>query len=708
MRNKDLFINPIIPINFREIPLVRLLLPFLLGIISAYHLEVYFEYLTWIIILLAPLFYFLAKASINYRNRWVTGVFAYLFIFLFGYWCGQPEYKAVDNQHFQTYLHQQKSTVRGTVIATPKIGKRVRVQLAIDAIRHRDLWHSVDGKLLSYIHLNKKSLALQLGDTLFMNTNIQEIEVAANPGQIDFQTYYRNQQIYHQAFVDSTDWSLTPTSNSRIYAIASKARNYASTVLKKHLSSTNEYAVANALILGQKSDLTKELKNAYADTGAMHVLAVSGLHVGIVYGLLLLIFRLFPNPGTTAKLIKLITALLVMWGFVLLTGASNSVIRAATMFSFVAIGKNFNRYTNIYNTLAASAFLMLLFNPLALFDIGFQLSYLAVFSIVYFQKRIYRLWIPDNNIIDNIWKLITVSIAAQIGVFPLSLFYFHQFPLYFWLSGIIVVSAAGIILALGLALIALGQVPVIGAIIGGLLYWIIWMVNALIFLIQQLPGGLWDQIWISGIAVILMYLFISISAAAFRWRKPALMITGLFIGVLLSFGFSMSHISKLKSRQITIYKIPGYNLVDFIAGEQRYSFESPELPVAKKTFASSGWRSQFPIRDTIQLNLFGDQQTYDQLATFGPLIQFYDFRLINIDRTFNLNQIPAIPVDAILLGHNTRTDLTTLYEKINFKLVIIGSSNGQKTRQKWINWCEENQINYWDINQQGAWNYQVD
>ncbi|NJO90405.1 MAG: ComEC/Rec2 family competence protein, partial [Chloroflexia bacterium] len=207
----------------------------------------------------------------------------------------------------------------------------------------------------------------------------------------------------------------------------------------------DEFAILAALTLGVKDYLSDEIVEAYSDSGAMHVLAVSGLHVGILMAMLNMIFSFFWKRKKLLVL-KSIIILVFLWLFALITGLAPSVTRSALMFSFFILSKNSGKRPSSYNSLAAAAFIILLFNPNALFHVGFQLSFLAVISILLFQQKLYRTIDIKNKYLDYFWQLTTVSLAAQIGTTPISIFYFHQFPIYALLTNIIVIPAAAIIL----------------------------------------------------------------------------------------------------------------------------------------------------------------------------------------------------------------------------------------------------------------------
>ena len=236
---------------------------------------------------------------------------------------------------------------------------------------------------------------------------------ALNPHAFNFKKYWHHQNIHYQGFVKADHWQLLKRKQGNyIIDKALNTRNRFLQILKKNLSTENEYAVASALILGDKQSLDSDLKNAYSGTGAMHVLAVSGLHVGLVYLGLAFLLGLLKIKNWYWIFIRTTLIIISIWLFALLTGASPSVMRAATMFSFIIVGKSMRHHPSIYNTLAASAFCLLCFNPLLLMEVGFQLSYLAVSGIIYFQPKIYRWWIIDNPVGDYLWKLVAAIDTA--------------------------------------------------------------------------------------------------------------------------------------------------------------------------------------------------------------------------------------------------------------------------------------------------------
>jgi competence protein ComEC len=306
------------------------------------------------------------------------------------------------------------------------------------------------------LYLEKSSAAksLNYGDRLWVNTKISALQAPVNPGEFNYKGYLNLKGINWQGYAKSENWQLTGTdTKGSLVKWAHNIQKYLSQVIDQWQFKAAEKAVAKALLLGYKDEIDKDLLGAYSSAGAMHVLAVSGLHVGIIYLMLSRALN-FLKDRNWQKFTKLIVLMACLWVYALVTGLSASVVRAATMFSFVAVGQILNRNTSIYNTIIVSAFFLLLIKPTYLFEVGFQLSYAAVFGIVWLQPKLEKsINPPPTKILRGLWAIITVSVAAQLATFPLGLYYFHQFPVLFLLSNVLVIPLVTAILYYGVALL---------------------------------------------------------------------------------------------------------------------------------------------------------------------------------------------------------------------------------------------------------------
>ncbi|WP_419212697.1 ComEC/Rec2 family competence protein [Maribacter sp. X9] len=344
----------------------------------------------------------------------------------------------------------------------------------------------VTGPILINSGLDSTSQILKVDDEILVYANLQPIRPPLNPYQFDYKTYLENLGVYHQLRIEPHRFIVTDHPQKTVIGIAANARNYIIKKLKQADFGVDELGVIQALLLGQRSDISQETYSNYQKAGAVHILAVSGLHIGILLVLIQFILRPIKYIPK-GRIVTLILTVALIWGFAFLAGLSASIIRATTMFTFVAYALYLNRPSNSFNILALSVLFILLFiNPYLLFQVGFQMSYAAVFAILWIYPLLQKVWFPNNRIVRYFWQLLCVSIAAQLGVLPISLFYFHQFPGLFFISNLIIIPVLGIILGVGILVIFL-------AVLNWLPSPLVWIYNEIMGLINRLIGWVAEQ-----------------------------------------------------------------------------------------------------------------------------------------------------------------------------------------------------------------------
>lgn len=633
----------------------------------------------------------------NYQWRWVPGALAMLAFTGLGLSLTVLHDTRTYANHFQ---HSDNELLLGRVIDAVPAGQRLKVTLraegAPDSSGHLQ---AVAGKLLVYIDRLPPGRAPVPGDRMAIRGKVREISPPLNPDQFDYKQYLAARDIHHQVFSD-TSWQLLEHEPG-LLSRAAQLRSHALRILKKHLPTPNEYAVGAALTMGYKSALTEEIENAYANTGAMHVLAVSGLHVGLVQLILMWLLGRVPLRSQWWKLVKTLLIIAGIWAFALLTGASPSVLRASTMFSFLAAGLALQRTTNVYNTLAASALVLLVSNPNLLYHVGFQLSYLAVLGIVYFQPRIYSLWHIENRFGDYLWQLSAVSLAAQLGTLPISLYYFHQFPLYFVLSGLIVVPAAGLILSLTLLLLVFHAVPVLGAILAKLLYGLVYAVNAGIFIIQQLPGGLWQGIWLGAFGVWALYAILAGLVLAHRTRQFKWVLASLLLSVLVAGSYAWQKWQSLHQEAVVVYQVYKHTAVDAFLGAGITQISSPALESKKLAFANEQhrWRRRAQL-DTVVSPM--QEVKLPNAPGWRGFWQLGGTRLFFMQEGRQLTGAGRIPVDAVVLSQSPDITLDQLVEKLDARLVVADGSNPPWRVKDWSAQAESLGLSFYATAEQGA------
>jgi len=452
-------------INFNHIPLLRLLIPFIGGIHSITYLEPEITLSLTVFgasFLLLITLLFIKRINTNYNIRWLIGLLIYINITLAGACLTSLKYK--DTNTISKLLTEQNNQLLiGEITEPTQIKERtIKAILKIKGIKNKNRWKEGNGKVIIYLQKDSLSEKLNVGDVISFEPKLKNIPPPKNPQEFDFRKYLSFHLIHQQAFLRSNNWKLIQQATTGgIFKFANDSRAYLIKTLEKKGIKGNELAVASALILGYKDSIDIDLKSAYSSAGAMHVLAVSGLHVGIIFLIFSQLFY-FLGKYKYGNIIKGVLLILILWSYALLTGLSPSVMRAATMFSFIVAAKMTKRNSSFFNTLAASALVLLIYNPLLIMEVGFQLSYMAVIGIVIIQPWVnnlfnFKWWLPIK-----IWEITAVSIAAQIATFPLGLLYFHQFPNYFMLSNLIVIPLAIFILYLGIFTLSFSFIPIVG------------------------------------------------------------------------------------------------------------------------------------------------------------------------------------------------------------------------------------------------------
>jgi competence protein ComEC len=696
--------------NWREYPFFRILLPFLTGILSAIFLNLEIPGLDAVLASLLTLLLLYSRIRQLYRLRWLYGCLLCLLLLALGYRITWHHHELNHPNHFSHLLPaDQPAYFRGSIREPPlSKGKWTKAELKILAVA-KDAAHisPASGYLLLYLPLDSLSASLEYGDTLAFFTKTIPIPGAQNPGAFDYRRHLHFKNIHRQAFPRANQWRLSgKMATPSLYATALRLQRHFTSVLAKHLGKTPEYAVGAALILGYRSELPEELLSAYSETGAMHVLAVSGLHAGIVFLMLNFFLKRVPSRHPAWRLGKTVLLLTAIWSYALVTGASPSVVRAVTMFSFAAVGEALDRNKNFYNTLYASAFFLLCYNPYWLASISFQLSYLAVFGIVYFQPLFAKGWILENKWLDYCWQLSCVSMGAQLATLPLTLYYFHQFPSYFWLSGLVLVPLSGVELGLGLGLLLLESLwPPAAVPAGSLLQLLLWLGNESTLLIQQLPMALLDNIRMGSGSAALLYLSLVAAMYAISFRRGRWLLAALALLLFVCCHHAALDIRQANSRQLLVYHLPGHTLIDFFDGTQAYTLQSAKLDPKRAGFAAKGYRCTRSANFTHLFHLEDSSaQVAGQLFRQGSLMEFSGIRLA---MPGHLPPGPAsgrekTAVDYLLLTGSPALAIEDLMDRFSFKMIIFDASNKKNRVAKWKAACKGKGIPCFDLQEKGA------
>lgn len=541
------------------------------------------------------------------------------------------------------------------------------------------------GKIILSLPLDASQTPLQVDDELIVLAKKEEIQQPLNPHQFDYKNYLEKQGVYHQLKLNSHNFRVLKNPKRTLIGYTARLRNKISSRLRQANFGEDEFGVIQALFLGQRDDISESTYTAYKNAGAVHILAVSGLHIGIL--LLFLEFLLRPlELLRKGKVLKLIVIVLLLWGFAFLAGLSASVVRAVTMFSFVAYALYLNRPSNTFNILALSMFFILLvFNPMLLFDVGFQMSYAAVFAIVWIFPILQKFWNPKNGLIKKVWQLFLVSISAQIGVLPISLYYFHQFPGLFFISNLLIVPFLGLVLGMGIVIIALVLlnlapdflIAFYNSMISSMNAIITWVAQQEAFIFQNISFDSVQLILTSGLLISLIWVL-----HKFTFRRASIFLTSI---ICLQIWSLYSQHQTHNKAQLWIAHQTKNSVLLHQTGAQLVIY-SPDSTASEKIV------NDYKILENITA------------ANYQPLVNAYNLakgRLVVID---SLGVFPRLDVHAeyVLLTQSPKINLERLLDVSPPKAVIVDGSNYRSYIKRWAVTCDQKNIPFHYTGDKGA------
>lgn len=545
-------------------PFVRITIAFALGIAASVFLPTLQDFIFAIILIsifgLVTSSFFKNKSFLKFN--WAYGLLLIVLSFSLGY----ARLFMVQNEGKSTQITKNRtiSAYKGQIVTQPiKKGKYYKSTLRLNLVKDTT-WEPVSYKINLYV--KSSSSSLNYGDEVLIEGSPTPIKGPQNPDEFNYKRYLTFLTVYQQHFTDSSTIKIISSKNGNpLIATSLKLRASFSASLEKHISEPTELAIAKALLLGNKNELDDDTKNTYAASGAMHVLAVSGLHVGIIYLIILFIYNKLVPKNYQKEWMVAIIAVPLLWSYAFITGLSPSVLRAVTLFSIIAIGNSMNRRSSMVNMLAVSALLLLIYNPYLLMQVGFQLSYIAVLGIIFIYPQIRKLWMPSSRVTIFFWDVTSISIAAQLATFPLSILYFHRFPPYFLVSNMMVIPAATLIVCVGIAFFSVSWISTtLAALLGTFLAIIIKTVNVVLAFIYHLPGSDLNNIYLSVAQTWVLYfligfLFLFIVYKNKEWAKMASVSM-----VVLSFLIGYRWVNNNHLKQIAVYNIPYHLSIDLI------------------------------------------------------------------------------------------------------------------------------------------------
>jgi competence protein ComEC len=544
------------------------------------------------------------------------------------------------------------------------------------------------GKVLINLDKVSKEDPLRTDDIIFTKNKIEKVNKALNPNEFDYREYLRKQGIYHHVRLKSDDFINLGSNQRTLKGITFLIRKKINSKLEKYNFSKDELAIINAILLGQRQDISKETFDNYKNAGAIHILAVSGLHIGII--LLFLNFLLKPLENLkNGKKIKLFILVISLWMYAFLAGMSASVVRAVTMFTAIAIGLAINRPSSIQNSLVVSIFFLLLIKPFFLFDVGFQLSYTAVFSIIWIFPLFKKLWNPRVKFTRFFWQLLSVSFAAQFGILPLSLYYFHQFPGLFFISSLFIIPFLGIILGTGILIIILALVNLLPQFIADFYGNVIGFLNNFVAIISHQESFVFQNISFSFLLMISFYILIitTINWLYNKKTKTLLLALASIVFVQVTLLFEKTHAQNTK--EFIIFHQVKNSIIGCRIGNKMVVYKNKDILSNQKKRVLISYKGKFA---NLQI------QKEDSIRN---IFNINSKKLLVVDSLGVYKNLTFKP-DMILLMQSPKINLQRLLDRFHPEIIVADGSNYKSHILQWEKTCKNFNVRFHNTAKYGA------
>lgn len=693
--------------EWQKYPFVGVVLPLIAGIITA-------EYIDFLLI--GSMMYIALAASFlvltflvnytSYSRRFLFGVVLYSFLFLLG-----GSLSSLKKQALQADLPAAPCLYQAVLMTNPS-PKTYSVQCeayiisCMDSIRQQ----AVNQPVMLSFSKDSAALSLKVGDTIRYYARTTLPKRNSNPGTFDYASYLHHQGIAVTAYLLQYAWTQYHASpdeiekggelplSIRFVLTFRKARNFLLSSYRDKTVDDEIVAVLSALTLGDVSGLPQQLKDDYSVAGASHILALSGSHLAVIYAALDMLFALFLYRWKTGRLIGKLSIVIFIWGFVFLAGAQPSVVRAAVMYTLLVGASLFSRRSLSLNSLSAAAFFMLLFDPFSLFDVGFQLSFLAVLGIIVFNAALYRRLRTSNRIVNYIISILTVSVSVQLISFPLVLSYFSSFPLYFLLTNLLVIPVSSLILMMALAgfffhFVFIGSLLSDWIIKG--LYWLVQLQNEGVKLIASLPQSslylpgvtTWIAVWLYG--MMLFLLLKGYLRSLRRWYAGLLL-------VLLGVGLvAYTRISKSREHYLVFYENRHCPAVHLVKGDRKgvlFPAWKDSVSNGMAYLATASWRpSGIPYPEVI-----APKDGILKLPV-GTILLLNDFHWVNQRLKERMN------IDYVWICRGFYGSLSSTLTSFSVRMVVLDASLSEKYRDNYRQECLRLHIPFHDMAENGAY-----
>ncbi len=675
------------------------MVPFISGILLGTKLDctVYTRLFIFLISFsLFVLFQFRRNFLIDFKYRHVSGILFLVCVFFCGLLLENLNGNKMKSDHFSTFKNTKHLLVQVESISK-KNKLKIKCVAKVLAVKTKNNWEKVTGKIL--LNVKDKIKNIQIGNQYLMPSKYYNIQGPLNPSDFNFKDYLSHNGIFHQAFINANQFRYLKNAINPLYRIAQLLRNSLLSGFEQAGLKDESFAVAQALLFGENDALDSDLIQAYSTSGVLHVLSVSGMHVGIIFGFIQLLFSFFSNKSHI-KWIKCGIIIFLIWFYALLTGLCPSVMRSAIMISFIVFGQLLSRKPTILNSISASAFLLLAFNPHLIFNIGFQLSYLAVTGIILIQPLIPIFSNHKSVFLQKLGALISVSLAAQLATLPIGLYYFHQFPTYFLLGNLIIIPISSVILYAGILASIFSFWTLGHDFLVKFLASMIEVMNGIIVFLSKLPMALISGIEISFTICCLLYMALMFIIVWRKWNHAG-MIKYILICIACVLMFNLQNlITNQNQKLLVIFNSKNNSIIDVIQGQSHVVLGESKFNNKRNLFAKSV--TDFWHGLSLNKPKFID---INSSAMSDGIILFDTLRLKIVTSQYNYKKDLFDNANLIVIKNNPHLSFKFMPIEYRNKLFVADASNDKQHIYSWRKQAKQLNIRFHATSQNGAFVY---
>jgi competence protein ComEC len=672
-----------------QFPLAKITIGFILGILLAYNWD-FIPFYTFMLLGIGIVGLFISHLIILKKNttKPLFGIFSFIISILIGITTSLIHKETFNPNHYTHQITDVEKEHELTLVLIEKLKSTKKNHRYSASVKQLDK-HKSYGKII--LNIRKDSLLKEyyIGSHLKVIGTVYKNRGTINPNQFDYGRYLENQEIYAQLYTKPEQVNF----GKRDYTLWSTISNFRTTIirnLEKSNFKSEELHILIALILGQQQDISPEIVKDYQYAGAVHILSVSGLHVAFI--LMFITFLLKPIPNSKkGSFLKVVIIVLFLWFFSILAGLSPSVVRSVAMFSFIAIGTHLRRTVNIYHTLLVSMLLILVVQPSFLFDVGFQLSYLALFFILWLQPILAAIWLPKNKIISYFWDIITVSFAAQIGAMPLSIYYFHQFPGLFFITNLLIIPMLTLILGLGVLAVLIASFSTVPMYLAKPLEWSIYGLNYIIHWVASFESFIIKNIAFNREMLLSSFLVILLTILWIKkpyFKRFALAMLSI---VLLQGVFIMTKYTTTTQNECIIFNTKKNTIISERKGDQVTLYSNDSI------------LENCDNNVTIQSYLVGNFCKIQSKKLLNNVM------LINNKKVFILDSTTVydsnIKPDILIITQSSKINLERLLKVWKPKQIVVDGSNFKSYMELWEATCSKEKIPFHNTNEKGFYKF---